>query len=289
MPFKHLLPSVSERCTPLISESRYAALLAALLVSTSEFLVRNSQVVMSDALAALLVVVCLPLIRRRTRGSSYLLGLVAGYAFVIRESGLIVVVCALIVVSGWNRLRVIVAAAVPILGLATYNWSTFGAPWRTGYNYWLGAVRVYSLSYVLRHPWRASDTYYAYSLHLFHLLGHIHGGYIALVPNLWFYPLIVLGFSTVFGPPWVSLIGLIAAGLRWRLVEAQFTLLLALLTAVFYMPNLGQDARYMAGPCILLTAWASAAVVELAREVRTRNRRQTAVLASPTGSLPRTK
>ena len=94
---------------------------------------------MSDALAALLIIVCVPLIKRRTRGSAYLLGLIAGYGFVIRESGIIVVACTLIVVVGWDRLRVAVAAAVPIVGLAIYNWATFGAPWRTGQSYGWGA------------------------------------------------------------------------------------------------------------------------------------------------------
>ena len=50
----------------------YTALLAALLVSISEFAARSSHVVMSDALAALLIVVCVPLIKRRTSGSAYL-------------------------------------------------------------------------------------------------------------------------------------------------------------------------------------------------------------------------
>ena len=259
----------------------YAALLAALFVSTSEFLVRNSQVVMSDALAVLLIVLCLPLIRRPFRRSAYLLGLIAGYGFVVRESGLIVVVCVLLAARGWDRLRVAVAAAVPIVGLALYNWTTFGAPWRTGYTYWLDGFRIYSLNYVLRHPWPESDIYYAYSLRLFHLLGHNHAGYSALEPNLWFYPLIVLDFSAVFGPPWIPFVGLIAAAWRWRLPEAQFTLLLAALTALFYMPNFGQDARYMAGPCILLTAWASAALVIVARRVRLRHGGQSAEVFAP--------
>ena len=90
----------------------YAALLAVLLVSISEFAIRSSEVVMSDALAALLIVVCVPLIKRRAQGSAYLLGLIAGFGFVVREGGVIVVACVLRR-TGWDRLRVAVAAAIP--------------------------------------------------------------------------------------------------------------------------------------------------------------------------------
>lgn len=210
------------------------------------------------------------------------MGLIAGYGFVIRESGIIVVACVLVVVAGWDRLRVGVAAALPIAGLAIYNWATFGAPWRTGQAYWLGSFHLYSLSYVLKHPWsEGGEINYAFSLRFFHLLGHTHSGFIALVPNLWFYPLILLGFSTVFGLPWVTLVGLIAAAWRWRLPEARFTLLLAVLTVVFYMPNFEQDPRYLAGPCFLLTAWAAAAVVHVARKVRTSHGQQIANFLAP--------
>ena len=147
---------------------------------------------------------------------------------------------------------------------------------------WLGSLRLFSLSYVFKHPWpEGGEVNYAFSLRFLHLLGHTHSGFIALVPNLGFYPLILLGFSTVFGVPWVTLVGLIAAVWRWRLPEAKFTLLLAVLTVVFYMPNFEQDPRYLAGPCFLLTAWAAAAFVKIARTVRDRHGRQIAQFLAP--------
>ena len=137
------------------------------------------------------------------------LGFFAGYGVVIRESGVVVLVALLIVVSGWNRLRVIAGALPPVLGLAIYNWKTFGAPWGSGYGYWLGPFHEYSLSYVFKHPWPGAEGYYARSLQFFHLARITHTGVIGLLPNLWFYPLMILGFSAIFGPPWLSLVGLV--------------------------------------------------------------------------------
>ena len=99
-------------------------------VDKSSFALLSTRVVMSDALAALLIVVSVPLIKVNMKWSVYLLGLLAGYGVVIRESGIIVVACVLIVMTQWDRLHAAEAgASLPILGLAVYNWSTFGSPW----------------------------------------------------------------------------------------------------------------------------------------------------------------
>jgi len=261
----------------------YAALLAVVIISTSQFVLLNAHIVMSDVLAALLIVICVPLMKLRTTWSVFLLGFVAGYGVVVRESGVVVLASLLIVISGWDRLRVLAGAIPPVLGLAIYSWWTFGAPWRTGYSYWLGGFREYSLSYVFKHPWPpgGEEDYYAVSLRFFHLVGSTHEGIISLLPNIWFYPLMLLGFSTVFGPPWLTLLGLVAAAWWWRQREAQFTLLLAVLTAIIYMPNYGQDPRFLAGPCYLLTAWALAAVVHIARWVRDRYGQQISAFLAP--------
>jgi hypothetical protein len=265
----------------------YAALFTAFVTSLSEFALISTRVVMSDALAALLIVVAIPLMKVHKSWSVYALGLLAGYGVVIREGGVIVVACLLVVMAGWDRLRVAVGAALPILGLAIFNWVTFGAPWNTGYGYWLGKFPEYSLRYVLKQPWPAGgeEGYFAEYLHLFHLVGYTNSGVVGVLPNLWFYPLILLGCSAVFGPPLFTSIGLIATARWWRRREARFTLLLAALSVVFYMPNYAQDPRFLAGPCILLTAWASAAFVYVARFIRARYGAQIATYLFPNGAV----
>lgn len=215
----------------------YAALLTALITATSQFMLVNNRIVMSDVAATVLMVVCLPLMKIGSRWSLYTLGFVAGYGLVVRESGVIVVASVLIVISGWDRLRVAVGALPSVLGLAIFNWSTFGAPWRTGYDYWLGTFPEYSLRYVVKHPWPpgGENGWYAFSLRFFHLVGHTHAGFPSLLPNIWFYPLILLGFSTVFGPPWLTLLGLLAAGWSWRQRCSPAS------RSSIHMPNYGQD------------------------------------------------
>ena len=244
----------------------FAALLAAFVTAISSFATFSAHVVMSDALGALLTVVCLPLMTLKAKWAFYLAGFAAGYGFVCREAGIIVVASLLIVIGGSDRLRVAAGAAGPIFGLALYNWSTFGAPWRTGYSYWLGPFQEYSLSYVTKHDWPANVAYGS-SLELFHLVGHSPSGLTGTVPNLLFYPLIALGFSFFFGPPLLTLVGVVTAIRSWHRREARFTLILAAGSAVFLMANFQQDPRLIAGPCILLTVWGVVGVVQLVRAI----------------------
>ncbi len=246
----------------------YPALISSFIVALSPFAMVNTRIVMSDALGALLIVVCVPLMKLKAKWSGYVLGLVAGYGVVCRESGIVVIACLLIVVQHRERLRVAVGATGPVIGLALYNLSAFGAPWRTGYGYWLGPFPEYSVSYITKHPWPpGSQSYYASSLELFDLVRDSHAGLIGPLPNWLFYPLILLGFSAVFGPPLLTLVGLVTAIRAWQRPEARFTLLLAGVSVVFYMANFTQDPRFLAGPCILLTVWGIVGLVHLARSL----------------------
>jgi hypothetical protein len=173
----------------------WTALIASLLVATSDFAVISTHEVMSDALSALLAVVLLPLMRIRATWSVYLCGVLAGYSVVVREGGIVVVICLLVVLSGWDRLKAGLAACVPIAGLALYNWFTFGAPWRSGQGYWLGTLKIYSPSFILKHPWLHDLTGYNGELRLFHLVEHSAHGPIGPLPNVVFYPLVALGLQ----------------------------------------------------------------------------------------------
>lgn len=251
----------------------YAALLAVLIASTTDFLLIQTQIVMSDVLAALLAVLCIPLLRSRRSWALYLLGFIAGYGVLVRQAGFVVVLAVLLVLGGRDRLRAATAASLPIVGLFLYSWSTFGAPWRTGYGYWLGSFPEFSFTYIWKHPWSpgGEDGYFASSLNtILHLLSYGSSGAFGVLPNALFYPLVILGFSTVFGPPLLGLLGSAAAVWKWRLPEARFALLVAVLTVVVYMANFTQDARFMAGPSFLLMAWGSAALVVMARRLRDR-------------------
>ena len=245
----------------------YAAMISAFVVALSPFAMVNTQIVMSDALGALLIVVCVPLMKVRAKWAGYVLGLVAGYGIVCRESGVIVIVCLLIVIQGRERLRVVIGALGPIVGLALYNWSTFGVPWGSGYGYWLPpGFPEYSLSNVTRHPWPpGGQGFYQSSLAPFHLVQQSHAGAIGPLSNLLFYPLILLGFSFVYGPPLLTLVGLVTAIRTWKRREARFTVLVAGLLTLFYMANYSQDPRFLAGPCILLTVWGVVGLVMLTR------------------------
>ena len=251
----------------------YAALLATIVTSTSDFVLVQTRIVMSDVLAALLTVLCIPLMRCRAPWTVYLLGLVAGFGCVVREAGIVVPVALVIVLTGWDRLRVALAALVPVVGLLAYNWSTFGSPMRTGYGYWLGSFPEYSLSYIWKHPWvpGGEDGFYVTALNIaLHPVAFGPSGPYDVLPNAIFYPMLIAGFSAVFGPPLLTLVGLVAAAWKWRWPAARFTLFVVVVTTIAYMANVTQDVRFMATPAFLLVAWGTAALVAAARRVRDR-------------------
>ena len=88
----------------------YAALLAAFVTSTSEFALVSTprcdvRRIGRSADSCLCAAHEVPY-----KWSVYLLGFVAGYGVVVRQSGVIVVACLLMVMTGWDRFRVVAGA-----------------------------------------------------------------------------------------------------------------------------------------------------------------------------------
>jgi 4-amino-4-deoxy-L-arabinose transferase-like glycosyltransferase len=248
--------------------SSWAAIAAVVLVATGSFATVSSQIVMSDALSVALALVVMALVCRRSRAAAYAAGLAAGLGVLVRDSGAVVLVALLVVLPGRDRLRALLASAPPVAGLLCYQWAAFGRPWRTGYGFWLPGLRLFSASYVTRHPLQhdpsipdrlhgalASWACALVSCHGVH--AQVSKASVAL-PNWLFYPLMLAGLFWVFAPPLVPLAGAVVACRFWRLPAARLALLAGALTIAFYLAYFYQAARFVAAPAVMLTVVAAA-------------------------------
>lgn len=247
----------------------WAASVAVLLIGLSPFVQVSAQLVMSDALAAALAVALLPLLLRRSRWSMYLVGAIAGYGLLVRLSFLPVLVVLVIVVRERDRLRVALAATPFMLVLATYQWATFGAPWRTGYDYWLpqgfhpfSFASVTAAGLTGEGPWIFPDflqgTLARWACHPCGLGGPMHS-----LPSWLFYTMLIAGFFWVFAPPFITLLGLAVAILNWDTVVGRFVLLVLASQLAFFLPYFYQGARFFAPSAFMLTVLAATVLPRL--------------------------
>ena len=130
-----------------------AAAVAVALVGASPFAVRYASLVMSDAFAAALVVLAVPLLHRPTAARLAGAGLIAGGLILVRLSGIVTLAAMLAALGSGRRWRAVVivgvSALVGIAALAFQQWSSFGNPLMTGYGYWLPELRTFGLDFPL--------------------------------------------------------------------------------------------------------------------------------------------
>jgi hypothetical protein len=221
-------------------------------------------------------------------------GFLAGYGVVVRDSGLLVLACLLLVVTGRDRIRALIGATPAIAGLAIYQWATFGRPWRTGYTYWLPHLTTFAARFVTAHPLLGDGPYgipdYAHqrlaqwACHLISCHAPTAVGPLGGLPNWFFYPLVIAGFFWIFSLPFITLIGLVAAA-RWRREQAaRFALLLTATTVLLYLAYYYQAVRFMAAPAMMLVVWCAVGIVRMVRGLTSR-RSPTAPSSHSPGSV----
>jgi hypothetical protein len=241
-----------------------AAAVAVALVGSSPFAVRYASLVMSDAFAAALTVLTIALVQRPTGRRLVAAGLLGGAGILVRLGGSLNVV-ALLPGVGWRaRWLVVAGALVGIVALAGQQWATFGNPLMTGYQYWLPGVRTLGLDF----PFDATSQRDGSGV----VADSLDGALVAWVcpcpdddplvalPNIAFYPLVLLGVFWIFTPPLTTIPGLIEIVRRWREPGGGYALWLTILTTVFYLIYFYQGARFVAGPATLLAVYSGVAI-----------------------------
>ena len=121
-----------------------AGALAALVVGISPFAREMARMVMSDAFAAALTMLLIPLLHKPTRNRALWAGLLAGSLVAVRLP-MVLNLAALVVAlprSLWSR--AILAATIPLAAYAAFNHFTYGGPFTTGYHHWVHCEKLQS-------------------------------------------------------------------------------------------------------------------------------------------------
>ena len=246
----------------------WAALGAAVLVGLSPFTYQSSRLEMSDALAAALAVTLMPLLHRGGGRAAFLAGFVAGFGVLVHLPGVIVLVALPLALRGRDRLTALVGAAPPVIGLAAYQWVALGAPWRTGYSYWLPHLQAFSLSAITSRTGPGDGPFVFPDL----LHGRLAawacqpcraGGPMQSLPSWLFYPLLLAGVFWVFTPPLLSLLGAGVAALGRRTPVGRLVVAVTAGHLIVLPPYFYQAARFMAAPMLMLAVLASVAIPRL--------------------------
>jgi hypothetical protein len=240
-----------------------AAGLAAALVGTAPFAIESASLVMADALVTAMTVLVPGLLQRRRFAPAAVAALLTGALGLLRLSAL-AAVPALVLSLPNGLLRRAAAFLLPgIVVLAVFQWTTFGSPLRTGYDYWLPNLRMFGAEYALRRPLGDTPTMVGDMLNG-QLLGWLcpcpdEGGPLTRLPNVAFYPAVIFGPLWIFAPPLVGLFGFVYALLHRREPAARFAVWLTILTCSVLAVYVFQAARLAAAPAVLLAVYAAVA------------------------------
>jgi hypothetical protein len=130
-----------------------AAGFAAGLAGVSPFFLSMSHLVLSDPLAAMLVVLSLALITTAGTRRTAVAGALAGAAVVVRLANIVTLVGLVAILPRLRpRLTALVAALPFVVALLVYQWATFGQPLKTGYDYYLPGLREFAPHYAWGDP-----------------------------------------------------------------------------------------------------------------------------------------
>ena len=235
-------------------------LIAAAFLSISPFVDRTATLILSDPLGALLTVLILIALIRRTRIWFIVAGLAAGALIDVRLLGALALLAAFIAAPRRSR-WVVLACSLPFIAvLAYYQWHTFGSPLKTGYSYWLPGLHQFGLGYITGHPY-GTDGSLIYGHGANTLVGEVCGcNPMRGLSNLVFYPTVLSGVIWIFGPPLTGLIGL-AALIWWRdTPAARYALAVIILNVAVLLVYFYQGARLIAPAGSLLLVYSAAGI-----------------------------
>lgn len=244
-----------------------AAALVAFFINAAPFARTEASLIMSDAFAAGITILFVALLHKLSPARVACLGALAGTLVAVRLPMVVNLAAILIALPTTYRQRFVLCAMPFLAALGFYNWTTFGSPLRTGYNYWLPTLKSFAWHYAFDRPpvnsegpWLIADA--------------VHGGLMqwvcpcpiggaqAALPSILFYPSILLGLFWIYSPPLITLIGLAYIWKHRREATAKFTLWSTLFSLLLFTFYFYQGTRFMATPATLLCVFASVGLAQ---------------------------
>lgn len=245
-----------------------AAGFAAGLAVTSTFWPSMAHLVLSDPLAAILVVLSVALVSRPEPKRAAIAGALAGASVVVRIAN-VVTLASLVALLAGRRLRLAAGvAALPfVIALLAYQWHAFGQPFRTGYDYYLPGLKEFTPHYAWSHPLGRDGANVTGDRLNGRLMSWAcpcpRDGPMAAVDNAVFYPALVLGFFWMYTPPLISLLGFAELYRRRKATVARYAAAIIVTNVLLYTFYFHQAARFMAPVGALLIVFSSVGAVTL--------------------------
>ena len=241
---------------------RMAAMLAAIFVGVSPFAEHYARIVMSETFTASLILLTVVLLHKPSLKKIIFAGAIVGFLITVRLQ-LIICLPALLLALPTMRQRVWAAlsAAPFLLANGIFNWQTFGSFFKSGYDYWFPHLKMFAVEFAFRAypqgdgPWIIPDLLRGWLM--VWICPCEKGGTLAALPNIIFYPLILLGVFWIFAPPFVPLYGLWTAWKSRREPAAKFALWLSGFSVLLFTFYFYQAARFMAATSTLLLLFAA--------------------------------
>jgi hypothetical protein len=241
-----------------------AGVVAAIAIGTSPFVTTSGSLVMSDAFAAGLAVLLVGLVHRLSTARVVIAGMLAGVLVLVRFNALFALAACGVAIPRRFWVRLLIGSLPLLFALGVYQWSTFGSPLRTGYDYWVPQLKTFDVGFAFRPnpqgdgPYIVADRFDGALMHEFCNCPALHPQ--GALPNVVFYPAVLFGLFWIFAPPLVGLLGLAYAWSHRQ--EPAFSIvvwstLIGLLVQVLYFY---QGARLIAVPATLLTIGGSVAL-----------------------------
>lgn len=259
-----------------------AATVSILVVAVSPFASDAASMVMSDALGALLTVAVVGILAKLSNFGDrlqyrpillFLAGVVSSLAPVSRIALVVVPVALLWVSRRISRWHWLILGLIPALVfLAAYQMIEFGAPWRTGYDYYEPDRTEFSFVNLVR-----SDPLGDRS---FVLSDRLDGklmswtcpcdefGPMGQASNVVFYPALLLGMYWVYFPPFFSLFASVAVWRRRSESFVKFGVLMSVLCSLVMAFYYFQGARLVAPVAVVLLVFGSVGLADLASLLR---------------------
>ena len=226
-----------------------------------------SHLILSDPLAATLVVLSVALLTRPGTKHAAVAGALVGASVVVRLANL-VTLASLIAALPRRRLRLTAfLAALPfVVTLLVYQWSAFGQPLKTGYDYYLPGLREFAPHYAWSDPLGRDGP----NLTGDRLDGRLmswacpcpRDGPMAVVDNV-VYPAVVLGLFWMYTPPLISLLGFAELFRRRIFSPPRYAAAVIVTNVALFTFYFHQAARFMAPVGALLIVFSAVGAVTL--------------------------
>jgi len=148
-----------------------------------------------------------------------------------------------------------------VIALLVFQWTTFGHPFKTGYDYYLPGLKEFALHYAWSEPLGRDGPNVVGA----HLAGRLMGwtcpcppdGPMAAVGNGIFYPALIMGLLWSYTPPFVALLGFAELFRRRRSPAARYTIAVIVTYVALFAVYFHQAARFMAPAGALLVVFSA--------------------------------